>query len=52
VSSPEVTEKLRAMGLATTSRTADDFTAQHLREMKEWAEIVKKSGFKPLEIAQ
>ena len=51
VAAPEVNEKLRAMGLVSTSRTADDFTAQHLREMKEWAEIVKKSGFQPLEIA-
>jgi len=50
VASPEVTEKLRSMGLAPANRTADDFTAQHLREMKEWAEIVKKSGFQPLEI--
>lgn len=50
VSAPDVKEKLRAMGLATTSRTADDFTAQHLREMKEWAGIVQQSGFKPLEI--
>lgn len=51
VASPEVTEKLKGMGLATANRTADDFTAQHLREMKEWAEIVAKSGFKPLEIS-
>ena len=50
VATAEVTEKLRAIGLATANRTADDFTAQHLREMKEWAEIVKKSGFQPLEI--
>jgi tripartite-type tricarboxylate transporter receptor subunit TctC len=52
VASPEVAEKLKAMGLATTNRTADDFTAQHHREMKEWAEIVAKSGFKPMEISQ
>lgn len=52
VASPEVADKLRSMGLATTSRTADDFTAQHRREMKEWAEIVAKSGFKPMEISQ
>jgi tripartite-type tricarboxylate transporter receptor subunit TctC len=50
VATAEVTEKLRAIGLSTANRTADDFTAQHLREMKEWAEIVKKSGFQPLEI--
>jgi tripartite-type tricarboxylate transporter receptor subunit TctC len=50
VAAPDVTEKLRAIGLATANRTADDFTAQHLREMKEWAEIVKKSGFQPLDI--
>jgi len=52
VASPEVAGKLKAMGLATKNRTADDFTAQHLREMKEWAEIVAKSGFKPMEISQ
>lgn len=52
VASQEVADKLRAMGLATTNRTADDFTAQHHREMKEWAEIVAKSGFKPMEISQ
>jgi tripartite-type tricarboxylate transporter receptor subunit TctC len=52
VAAPEVTEKLRAIGLATANRTADDFTAQHHREMKEWADIVAKSGFKPIEITQ
>ncbi len=50
VASPEVTEKLRSMGLATANRTADDFTAQHYREMDEWAEIVKQSDFKPMDI--
>jgi tripartite-type tricarboxylate transporter receptor subunit TctC len=52
VASPEVTAKLKSMSLATANRTADDFTAQHHREMKEWAEIVAKSGFKPMEISQ
>ncbi|HVG50106.1 MAG TPA: tripartite tricarboxylate transporter substrate binding protein [Xanthobacteraceae bacterium] len=52
VATKEVTDKLRAMGLAPANRTADDFTAQHHREMKEWAEIVAKSGFKPMEISQ
>lgn len=52
VASTDVTAKLKAIGLTTISRTADDFTAQHLREMKEWADIAVKSGFKPLEIAQ
>jgi len=52
VASPDVAEKLRAMGLATKNRTADDFTAQHYREMKEWAEVVKQSGFKPMDLAQ
>jgi tripartite-type tricarboxylate transporter receptor subunit TctC len=51
VASQEVTDKLKAMSLATANRTADDFTAQHHREMKEWAEIVAKSGFKPMEIS-
>ena len=52
VASDEVTGKLRAMGLAPTNRSADDFTAQHHREMKEWADIVQKSGFVPLEISR
>jgi tripartite-type tricarboxylate transporter receptor subunit TctC len=52
VASQEVADKLKSMSLATANRTADDFTAQHHREMKEWAEIVAKSGFKPMEISQ
>jgi tripartite-type tricarboxylate transporter receptor subunit TctC len=52
VAAPDVAEKLKAMALSTSNRTADDFTAQHLREMKEWADIVARSGFQPLEIAQ
>ena len=52
VASPEVADKLKVDGPCDASRTADDFTAQHHREMKEWAEIVAKSGFKPMEISQ
>ena len=51
VAAPNVTEKLKAIGLAPANRTADDFTAQHYREMTEWDEVVKKSGFTPLEIS-
>lgn len=50
VASQEVTDKLKSMGLAPVNRTADDFTAQHYREMKEWAEVVKQSGFKPMDV--
>jgi len=52
VAAPEVTGKLKAMGLTPLNRTADEFTNQHHREMKEWAEVVKQSGFKLLEISQ
>lgn len=51
VAAPEISEKLRNIGLAPANRTADDFTAQHHREMKEWADVVQRSGFKQLEIS-
>jgi len=52
VASPEISGKLRAIGLAPANRSADDFTAQHHREMKEWAEVVRRSGFKQLQLSQ
>jgi tripartite-type tricarboxylate transporter receptor subunit TctC len=52
VAAPEISAKLKALGLAPVNRTAEDFRAQHHREMREWAEVVKQSGFKPLEIAK
>ena len=51
VALPEVQDKLKAMGLTPVSRSVDQFTQQHYCEMDEWAEIVKRSGFKPLELA-
>ncbi len=52
VAATDVSDKLKAIGLAPVNRTADDFRAQHYREMQEWADVVKQSGFKPLEIAR
>ncbi len=47
--SPEVTAKLKAVGIEARSGTPADFREQFHREIKEWGEVVKKSGFKPLE---
>jgi tripartite-type tricarboxylate transporter receptor subunit TctC len=46
---PEVAAKLRGLGMNPGNGSAADFTARHHREMKEWAEVVKRSGFVPLE---
>lgn len=51
VASPGVQDKLKAMGLTPVNRSVDQFVDQHHREMAEWADIVKQSGFKPLELA-
>lgn len=47
--SPEVAAKLRGVGMNPANLTAAEFTARHHREMKEWAEVVRQSGFKQLE---
>jgi len=46
---PEVAAKLRGLGMNPGNGSAADFTARHHREMKEWADVVKRSGFVPLE---
>ena len=51
VAQPDVQDKLKGMGLQPANRTVDQFVDQHHQEMKDWAEIVKQSGFKPLELA-
>ncbi len=49
VASPDVTAKLKSVGIEPRNATAAQFRDQFHREIKEWAEVVKKSGFKPLE---
>jgi tripartite-type tricarboxylate transporter receptor subunit TctC len=46
---PEVAAKLRGLGMNPGNGSAADFTTRHHREMKEWADVVKRSGFVPLE---
>lgn len=48
--SPEVAKRLRGLGLTPVQRSAADFTRQHHAEMKEWAEVVRLSGFKQLQV--
>ena len=45
---PGVAARLRSLGLTPVQRSAEAFRAQHHREMDIWAEVVKKSGFKPI----
>jgi len=47
-SDPEVSARLRSLGLTPVQRSADHFRNQHHTEMKIWAEVVQKSGFKPM----
>ena len=47
--SPEVAAKLRGLGMEPGQGSAADFTARHHREMRDWADVVKRSGFVPLE---
>ena len=49
VATPDVAAKLRSLGVEPRSGTAAQFKEQHHREIREWAEVVKKAGFKPLE---
>ena len=46
---PEVAPKLAGVGLNPGNGSASDFTTRHHREMREWAEVVKRSGFVQLE---
>ena len=46
---PDVAAKLVALGLEPKQISAADFTARHHKEMKDWADVVKRSGFTPLE---
>ncbi len=46
---PDVAAKLQGLGLEPRQVSAAEFTARHHREMKEWAEVVRKSGFTPLD---
>ena len=49
VALPDVTAKLKSVGIEPRNGTAGQFRDQFHREIREWAEVVKKSGFKPLE---
>ena len=46
---PDIAAKLVALGLEPKQISAADFTARHHKEMKDWADVVKRSGFTPLE---
>ncbi len=47
--SPDVNARLKAVGIEPRSGTAADFREQFHREIREWGDVVKKSGFQPLE---
>lgn len=47
--SPDVAPKLAGIGLNPGNGSAADFTARHHREMREWADVVKRSGFVPMD---
>lgn len=49
VATPDVSAKLRSMGIEPRTGSAAQFREQHHREMREWADVVKKAGFQPLE---
>ncbi len=45
---PDVAAKLESLGLKPVQRSAEYFRNQHYKEMRDWADVVKKSGFKPM----
>jgi hypothetical protein len=40
---------LKSLGIEPRSGPPEMFRDQYHREMREWADVVKKAGFKPLE---
>ncbi len=49
VAEPDVTSKLKSVGIEPRAGPPEMFRDQYHREMREWADVVKKAGFKPLE---
>lgn len=46
---PEVAAKLRGLGMEPANGTAEQFRTRHYQEIKDWAEVVKRSGFVPMD---
>lgn len=46
---PDVAAKLRGLGMEPANGTAEQFRARHYQEMKDWADVVKRSGFVPMD---
>lgn len=47
VASPEMNQRMRAMGFAPVGNTAAEFAQDFKRDFERWTEVVEVTGFKP-----